>query len=307
MNWLDRVPFAYLRNFEAAGRTGAFADAADELHLSPSAVSHSVRRLEEVIGQKLFRRSAREVELTREGAVLLEYVQRAMEEMRRGFALLGSDETMPLRLHTAPSFAAQWLLPRLGRFVKAHPQVDLRFTVSADYARFENGDLDLDIVYGEPPPSPYETVPLVVEGLAPLCNPELADGIQRPEDLLNHTLIQCDAQRFQWKGWFELNNLAPPVHYGLRFDRSSLAIAAAADGLGVVLESTLLADRELRNGSLVRPLSNVTRELQYIGHYLMYPKRLHYHYALETFKGWLLSELGLENPDSTSKPSAPAE
>ncbi|WMY11770.1 LysR substrate-binding domain-containing protein [Paraburkholderia phenoliruptrix] len=303
MNWLDRVPFPYLRNFEAAGRTGSFAEAAEELHLSPSAVSHSVRRLEEVIGLRLFHRSARDVELSPEGAVLLEYIQRAMEEMRRGFSILGNDEATPLRLHTAPSFATQWLLPRLSRFVKAYPNIDLRFSASADYGRFENGELDLDIVYGEPKPSPYETVPLVVEGLAPLCSAELAQTIEKPDDLLKHTLIQCDAQRFQWKGWFELNGLTPPVRYGLRFDRSAMAIAAAADGLGVVLESTLLAEREIKSGALVRPLTHVTRELQYIGHYLMYPKRLHYHYAFETFKNWLLSELGLETTEAPAPSS----
>ena len=147
-------------------------------------------------------------------------------------------------------------------------------------------------------PSPHEKIPLALEKLTPLCAPELAAQIGSPEDLYAHTLIQCDVQMFQWKGWFEANHLTPPSHYGLHFDRSSMAIAAAVDGLGVVLESTLLADRELKNGTLASPLLGSTREVPYIGHYLVYPQRLHHHQAFDTFKSWLLKELGIGQPVS---------
>jgi LysR family transcriptional regulator, glycine cleavage system transcriptional activator len=291
-----KLPLPFLRVFEAAGRTASFATAAQELDLSPSAVSHSIRKLEETLNLRLFQRSTREVKLTREGAILLEHVQRGMDEMRRGLALVTADGPSPLRLHTAPSFATQWLLPRLSGFVRENPNIDLRFSASTDYARFENDDFDLDIVYGEPKPSPHEKIPLALEKLTPLCSPELAERISSPEDLYAHTLIQCDVQMFQWKGWFEANDLTPPNHYGLHFDRSSMAIAAAVDGLGVVLESTLLADRELKNGTLACPLLGSTREVPYIGHYLVYPKRFHHHQAFNTFKTWLLKELGVEQP-----------
>ena len=293
MTALRQLPLPFLRIFEAAGRTASFALAAQELGLSPSAVSHSIRKLEQTIALRLFQRSTREVSLTREGALLLEHVQRGMEEMRRGLALVTLDEPSPLRLHTAPSFATQWLLPRLAGFVRAHPKIDLRFSASTDYARFEEDDFDLDIVYGEPKASPYEKIPLALEKLTPLCAPALAEQIRSPEDLYRHTLIQCDVQLLQWKGWFEANELTPPHHYGLRFDRSSMAIAAAVDGLGVVLESTLLGERELSRGTLVSPLIGNTREIQYVGHYLVYPKRLHYHAAFEVFKTWLLDQLGV--------------
>lgn len=289
---LKKVPLPFLRIFEAAGRTASFAAAAQELDLSPSAVSHSIRKLEETIELRLFQRSTREVQLTREGAVLLEHVQRGLEEVRRGFALVTSDEPMPLRLHTAPSFATQWLLPRLAGFVSEHPDIDLRFSASTDYARFEEDDFDLDIVYGVPRPSVHEIIPLAVEKLSPLCSPELAARIYSPDDLYRLTLIQCDAQMFQWKGWFEANRLTPPHHYGLHFDRSAMAIAAAVDGLGVVLESTLLAEREIQRGALVRPLLGKAQEVQYVGHYLVHPRRLHQHESFEIFKRWLLAELG---------------
>ncbi|WP_416820040.1 LysR substrate-binding domain-containing protein [Delftia tsuruhatensis] len=290
------LPLPYLRVFEAAGRTSSFALAANEVGLSPSAVSHSIRKLEDRLGHRLFQRSTREVHLTREGAILLEHVQRGLEEMRRGMSLIALDEPSPLNVHTAPSFATQWLLPRLASFLEANPLIDLRISASTEYARFEQDDFDLDIVYGEPAASPYEKVPLAVERLMPLCTPAIAATIQVPEDLLNHKLIQCDVQLLQWKGWFEANGLRPPTQYGLRFDRSSMAIAAAVDGLGVVLESNLLGDRELRSGALVNPLQGKTQEVTYVGHHLVYPKRLHHHAAFESFKAWLLGSLSVTEP-----------
>lgn len=285
------LPLPFLRVFEAVGRTSSFVAAAAEIGLSPSAVSHSIRKLEERLGHRLFLRSTREVKLSREGAILLEHVQRGLEEMGRGMALIALDEPSPLYVHSAPSFATQWLLPRLSGFVKANPLIDLRISASTEYARFEYDDYDLDIVYGEPAASPYEKIPLAVERLMPLCSPELAATIHRPEDLLNHKLIQCDVQMHQWKGWFEANGLRPPTQYGLRFDRSAMAIEAAVAGMGVVLESNLLGDRELRSGALVCPLVGQAHEVKYVGHHLVYPKRLHQHSAFEAFKAWLLQSL----------------
>lgn len=293
MTLLKKAPLSLLRAFEAAGRTGAFTAAAQELDLSPSAISHAIRKLEETLDTRLFQRSTREIMLTKEGAILLEHIQRGFDEMQRGLSLVTADESRPLRLHTAPSFAHQWLLPRLGSFIAAHPHIDLRLSASTEYARFEQDDYDLDIIYGEPRPSPYEKIPLAVEELTPLCSPEIAARIRCPEDLYHQSLIQCDVQLYQWKGWFEANHLTPPRHYGLRFDRSFMAIAAAVDGLGVVLESKLLAERELASGRLVCPLIETTQEIHYIGHYLVFPRHQHRNFALDSFKDWLLSQLNL--------------
>ncbi|HXR00531.1 MAG TPA: LysR substrate-binding domain-containing protein [Pseudomonas sp.] len=287
------MPLSSLRVFEAAGRSGSFIQAAQELGISSSAVSHSIRKLEEAIEIQLFERTTREVNLTPKGRLLMEHVQRGLDEMQRGFALARTDEPPPLRLHTAPSFGMQWLMPRLSRFVQAYPAIDLRFSASTDYAQFENDDFDLDVVYGEPRSSLNEKVPLAVEHLTPLCSPQLARSIHSPQDLYEHRLIQCDVQMLQWKGWFEANHLMPPHHYALRFDRSNMAIAAAVNGMGVVLESTLLAQRELETGTLVAPLRSVTHDIQYIGHYLVYPKRRTRHEAAEVFIKWMLDELGV--------------
>jgi len=290
---LRRVPLSSLRVFESVGRSRSFIQAALELGVSSSAVSHSIKKLEESIEVQLFERTTREVNLTPKGRLLMEHVQRGLDEMHRGFALVKTEEPPPLRLHTAPSFGVQWLMPRLSRFVQAHPTIDLRFSASTDYAQFENDDFDLDVVYGEPSSSLNEKVPLAVEHLTPLCSPEVAKTIHSPQDLYQHRLIQCDVQMLQWKGWFEANQLMPPHHYALRFDRSNMAIAAAVNGMGVVLESTLLAETELKAGRLVAPLWGVTHDIQYVGHYLVYPKRRTRHAAAHVFIKWLLEELSV--------------
>lgn len=296
MKGIKRLPLPALRVFEAAGRTCSFVMAAKELDLSASAVSHAIRKLETAAGIALFTRNTRHTALTPEGSVLLEHVQRGLEEMSRGLAIATAEPAAPLRLHTAPTFASQWLVPRLTSFVREHPGIELRISASTDYATFENDDFDLDIVYGEPQRTAHEKIPLLIEELTPLCSPELASQIRSPQDLYSQSLIQSDGQSVQWKGWFAANGMQTPSHFGLAFDRSSMGISAAVDGLGVVLESTMLADRELRSGKLVCPLRDVSNSVRYVGHYLVHPRRHRQHDAFAQFKAWLFDELAKSNP-----------
>ena len=241
---------------------------------------------------RLFTRTTRAITLTREGRLLLEYVQRGFNEMQRGFQQMQPETTVaPLRLHTAPSFGTQWLMPRLGRFVTENPGINLRFSADTKYAQFDNDDYDIDVMYGEPAASMYESIPLVIEELTPLCSPLLAPLIRVPQDLYVNPLIQSTGQSVQWKGWFGVNALRPPLDYVLAFDRSSMAIAAAVDGLGVVLESSLLTERELAAGTLVAPLRDCSTPVRYVGHYLVHPRGAHQHPALAQFKRWLLRQL----------------
>jgi len=292
-----RLSLAALRIFEAAGRSESFAVAATELDLSPSAVSHAIRKLEETAGVVLFERGARAIKLTGAGRVLLEHVQRGFEEMQRGFQQAAPQPTvLPLRLHTAPTFGTQWLMPRLARFVADHPGINLRFSADTQYANFDNDDYDIDIVYGEPAVGRHERLPLVIEELTPLCNPALARTIQSVQDLYARPLIQSTGQTVRWGGWFSANNLVTPSDFALAFDRSAMSIAAAVDGLGVIMESTLLAERELASGALVAPLRAQTTSVRYVGHYLVYPKRQHQHPAFLQFKDWLLAALNAPVP-----------
>lgn len=293
MKLLSRFFLSSLQAFEAAARTGSFARAAQELGLSPSAISHAIRKLEASSHMQLFTRTSREITLTPEGRLLLKQVQRGFEEMSYGFMLASEAKRLkPLRLHSAPSFATQWLGPRLESFRKDYPGIDLRISADTNYASFDRDDYDLDIVYGEPLTTLHESIPLVIEEVTPLCNPNLAASIESPQDLYKQTLIKSEGKSVQWGGWFSANRLRQPSQFGLGFDRSSMAISAAADGLGIVLESTFLAKRELESGKLKAPLLGRSSSIHYVGHHLVYPRRHHTHESFNQFKQWLLATLG---------------
>ena len=291
---LQQVPLSFLRIFEAAGRTGSFRAAAAELNLTPSAVSHAIRKLEQVLGIALFDRDTRNVRLSYEGEALMRHVSRAFDELRRGMEVVSTRGPRLLRLHCAPSFAAQWLTPRLAGFMKHHPGVELRLAAGTDYTRFTSDEFDADIVYGPPRVEGLVVVPLGEETITPMCAPELAETITTPADLFNHVLIQTDSKQIQWSDWFTANGLIAPPPNGSRFDRSFLAIAVATQGLGVALESTRLAERELASGRLVMPLERTSIPVRYVGHNLVFPRHVRQRQPLRTFAEWLLAELGVE-------------
>jgi LysR family transcriptional regulator, glycine cleavage system transcriptional activator len=292
---LSNVPVAQLRIFEAAGRRNSLQAAAAELHLTPSAVSHAIRKMEQALGVVLFERNGRNLRLSAEGETLMRHVGPAFAELRRGLELVSTRGPQLLRLHSAPSFATQWLAPRLGRFQAQCPEVEVRLAAGTDYARFSTDDeYDADIVYGLPPHAGLSVLALGEETVTPLCAPQLAGSINSPIDLLNQNLIQSDNKQIRWPAWFALNGLAAPAPRGFRFDRSFLAIAAAADGLGVALESTLLAEREIASGRLVAPLADCSESIRYVGHHLVSPKSPHQRRTLRLFTEWLMGELNLD-------------
>ena len=119
-------------------------------------------------------------------------------------------------------------------------------------------------------------------------------GIRAPADLFRHVLIESDNKQVRWTDWFARNGLSARRPHGVRFDRSFLAIAAAADGLGVALESTRLADRELASGRLVQPLAGIAQDVHYVGHHLVHPRAARQRHVLRQFMRWLGTELGLD-------------
>lgn len=290
---LHQIPLSILRAFEAAGRTGSFRTAATELGLTPSAVSHSIRKLEQTLGASLFTRDSRVVHLSPEGEALMRHVGRAFEELRRGLEMVSTRGPQFLRLHSAPSFATQWLTPRLPRFMRDHPGIEIRLAAGTDYTRFLNDDFDADILYGLPRQEGFMVMPLGEETVTPLCTPDLARSIKMPMDLFNQVLIESETKQVRWSDWFARNGLPTPRPQGVRFDRSFLAIAAAADGLGVALESTRLAERELASGRLVRPLATCAEDIRYVGHNLVFPRSARQRHSLRLFMTWLSAELGL--------------
>ncbi|MEJ1935321.1 LysR substrate-binding domain-containing protein, partial [Nostoc sp. NIES-2111] len=199
-----------------------------------------------------------------------------------------------LRIHSAPSFASQWLAPRLASFIAENPGIDVRVAASTDYTRFTSDEFDVDIVYGPPRHESLVSVPLGEETVTPLCAPALARKIRRIEDLYDQVLIDSDNKQVRWSDWFGANGLEAPPPHGMRFDRSFLAISVAASGLGIALESTRLAERELRKGRLVAPLAGRAKDVRYFGHSLVYPRFLRQRQIVKVFAEWILRELNLD-------------
>lgn len=297
------VPVNLLRLFEAAARTGSFRTAASQLGLTPSAVSHAVRKLEQSLGVPLFDRSARSVRLTYEGEVLMRHAGRAFDDLRRGMEAVSARAPTLLRLHCAPSFAAQWLTPRLPAFLAAHPGIDVRLAAGTDYTRFTSDEFDADIVYGPPRTEGLVVTPLGEETLTPVCAPDLATTLRNPKDLLGLPLIQSDTKQVQWSDWLAAQGITDPPRIGSRFDRSFLAILAATQGLGVALESTRLVEAELASGRLVAPLAERSVTVRYVGHHLVHPRHTQPRRTLRQFADWLLRELARETPDATGHPT----
>jgi len=296
-----QLPLSALRAFEAASRTGSFRAAADDLGLTPSAISHALRGFEKQLGAALFVREGRAIRLTPEGETLMRHVERGFGELQLGIGSIVARGPQLLRLHCAPSLAAQWLLPRLKRLLTDVRGLEVRISAGTDYTRFANEEFDADIVYGRPPSGFYGlaanqavfTIPLGTETVTPLCAPSLARGIRSPRALLQQVLIESDNKQVRWNDWFAANGLIPPVSRGPRFDRSFLSISAAVDGLGVALESTLLAEREIASRRLVRPLQGVCQDVVYTGHWLIFPRARRYSRPIVLFADWLAKELGL--------------
>jgi LysR family transcriptional regulator, glycine cleavage system transcriptional activator len=291
---LNTLSLPGIRVFEAVARCGSFKAAAAELALSPSAVSHAVSNLEASMGVALFDREGRTARLTVSGEVFVRHVGVAFEELRRGLDSVAAEQGRGLlRIHCAPSFAYGWLSPRLARFLGAKPGVEVRLAAGTDYARFTNDDFDVDIVYGPVRAAGVIAEPLAEERVTPLCSPAVAERISEPSDLLAHSLILSDNKQVRWPQWLAANGVSAAVTHAVRFDRSFLALGAAADGLGIALESTLLAERELRDGRLVAPLAGKSADVSYVGHHIVHPRTTHQRRLVREFVAWVRSEISI--------------
>ena len=297
----NHIPVVLLRSFEAAARTHSITKAAAELFLTPSAVSHAVRKLEAQLGTSLFQREGRSVQLTPDGEALMLYVGRGFDDLRRGIEAISGATPERLRLHCAPSFAAQWLTPRLTSFLSRYPSIELHLSADTDYLRFQRHEFDADIVFDHRSADGLCELPLGNEIIAPLCSPDLARRIKKPADLLKLPLLDSYNRQVRWMQWFSDNGVAAPPIKGLSFDRNFLCVRAAVDGLGVALESSLIAQREIAEGKLVAPLTGRSIDIQACNHTLVFPIAATIKRSLHYFINWLGSELAIDlNRHNTS-------
>ncbi|AYH42309.1 transcriptional regulator GcvA [Azoarcus sp. DN11] len=304
-------PLNALRAFEIAARHLSFKLAAEELSVTPTAISHQIRGLEDDLGVPLFRRLTRALELTPEGEAMLPKLREAMS------AITASVETVRamrpvsrLSVVAPPSFASRWLVPRLQGFAETHPQVELHLA-SATRAidGVEAGGLGID------PPAPraegaqlwirfgsgrypgYRSELLVEPEYTAVCSPALLRAklpLREPADLRRHTLIYDDTvpdtrERPTWPEWLAAAGVSGIRTAGLHFGDSGLAIAAALDGLGIALLSKPLVAAEVAAGRLVVPFAiSVRRRFAY---YLVTQDAVPDALPTAAFRAWLLDEV----------------
>lgn len=286
------LPLRALVVFEASGRLGSFRAAALELGLTPSAVSHQIRRLEAATGVRLFERAGRGVVLSPAGREFSESLRDGFDILRRATAALagrraGRDAEI-VRLQTPPSFASRWLLPRLPGLLERHPALDIRVTAEGS-GDFDLSSSDLAIVYGDERRWQERALPLLDERIQPLCAPARAvDGaIQTPCDLLAQPLIATRINLLSWKEWFRRQGVAFDPHRLriIELDPSDVGIEAATKGLGVILESDLLAEEELGDGRLIAPLPGLATTSR---SYWLAPRQPSGRPGIELLSRWLL-------------------
>jgi len=291
-----RLSLKAIQAFEAAARLESFALAAEELFVTPSAVSHQIKQLEEQVGVRLFHRVHRAVVLTDAGRKYAQEVSAAFARIDAATRNVAAEEKSDiLSVHCSPSFATQWLMPRLARFSALNPDIDVRLNASVSAVDLMTGEFDIDIHYGMRHLQPAGTLVLLLppETIVPMCSPALMQGahpIERVEDLAHHMLIHSVRCLLTWRDWMRQHRKVKlDISRGLRFDRSFMSISAAVDGLGVCLDSLLLAERELESGKLVAPFGRAGLRVQpYTFNVLKAKVDLP---KIRSFQDWLFQEL----------------
>ena len=285
-------PLANLLAFEAVARRRSFAHAASELHLTASAVSHQLARLEADLGVRLLERSAHGVRLSPAGEQYLARIAGALT------ALVAASEDMKqgvrnsLYVHSTPSFASLWLVPRLGSFAQACPDIVLNLSAAHTHSDFAVGQVDLDIRYGVPNWPGLVVEPLFEERVVPLASPDFIrrHRLRRPEQLADLPLIQSNVSVVQWSDWFAAHTRQrAPDRYGMRFDRAMMSLEVATQGLGVALESATIAGRDLQDG-LLRAVFGLERAVRVKAHFAVYPPRHARRPPVEAFLAWMHGE-----------------
>jgi LysR family transcriptional regulator, glycine cleavage system transcriptional activator len=281
-----------LRAFEAAARHLSFARAAEELHVTPAAVSQQIKQLESYLGISLFRRGRRLIlsDAAREALPLLsdgfDQLERAVSRLRAGY------EDGPLVVSVPPTFAARWLVARLDDFQSAYPNIELHLHASRRLVDFTVEEVDVAVRFGSDPYPDLHTDRLMVETIVPVASPSLAATITAPAELTGYTLLNDDARAWDptfpdWDTWLSSLGVTGKLRIR-RFSDSNLVIEAATAGLGVALMWHSLVADELRAGRLQRLFDSILPTAH--GYHLVVPPNRLQVPKIAAFRDWMLKQ-----------------
>lgn len=302
-----------IKGFEAAARHLSFTKAAQELFVTQSAVSRQIKALEDHLGVALFRRYNRALLLTDAGQLLFRTAAEVLRLLDAATAKLAGDTSgRMLTVTTTVSFAALWLVPRLPRFRKAHPEIDVRISANNEIFNLERQDIDLAIRFCEPKAAPPDAIRMSGEEVFPVCGPALlrdrSRPLRKPGDLARHVLLHIDdpASRWPWLNWPEwLEALGIPdikPAGTLRFSHYDQLIQAAIEGEGVALGRDPLVTRLIRQGLLVAPFGR--RKPTSRAYFIIATPGAAGRPAVEDFIAWLLAEIRYDAAeDGVAQPS----
>lgn len=279
--------------FEAVARLGTVTKAAEELRVSPSAVSQQVRLLETQFGVKLFRREKKRLVLTLDGDRLFQATTQAFVAIRNArSAIARHRDRRKLTIRTSPSFGVRWLGPRIASFAAENPEWNIRIDATPDFTAFDAEAVDFDLRYGLGG-WPGLTVNVVMNDLVlPVCSPDYLEKLRRispdpVEQLRSARLIDSVKALFRWDLWLASNRIElPDLTYPFRFDRSSMSIELAKQGGGLALDSANLCLPELKKGELV-PFSTSFAVIDFPAYWLVCPPQHFNRRIVVRFSDWL--------------------
>ena len=285
----------WLRTFEAAARHGSFTGAAEELGVTPAAISQQVKQLEDWLGSPLFTRLPRGLVPTDAGLGYLPMVRHAFDHLAAGTEdLFGEKRGGPVSVRVTTSLTQAWLVPRLARFFAAHSEISLRLTTTVDGLDYGQEGVDLEVRYGDGKWPGVRAERLFREELFPVCAPSLLDGgppLETPEDLARHTMIHVIGEPENWRMWLQAAGAAGvTAGHGLQFDLHMMSAQAAISGIGVALGLSPMVADALADGRLVAPLE--TRIPARDAHFMVTPEEAMD--RAEAFRAWLIAEARAE-------------
>jgi LysR family glycine cleavage system transcriptional activator len=290
-------PLNALRAFEATARHLSFSKAAEELHVTPAALSHQIRGLEDMLELKLFHRRARAIELTDAGRLIYPGIRTGFESIREAVERLDrNSKDHVLVVSSSPGLTAKWLVPRLYKFLALHPQIETRISASIAFANFSSDDVDIGIRLSSGAHPDLYVEKLSDEWLLPLCSPRLLDGehpLRAPRDIKNFPLIQVDLPGIvpTWADWMRMAGVdGVDTTRGLRLNVADHALDAASEGMGVVLAYKIVASRDMALGRLVMPFGP---EIQLPGraYHFVCAKGHEKRAPVKAFRDWIFAEM----------------
>lgn len=288
-------PLTALRAFEAAARHMSFVKAAEELSVTPAALSFQIKSLEEHLGAPLFHRLNRAVALTEAGTALIPGTSDGFQSLSNAWrAAQRLQDEQSLTVTAGPAFTAKWLAPRLYEFAQAHPEVELRFSASLKMMDFGRDAIDVAIRFGYDNDAGLYSLPLAEEWVAPVMTPHLAALYPDAESLTSAPLIFDDSINFlqprcDWKAWFAAVGIDFDPRHGPRFSQADHAVDAALAGVGVVLGRRALVVKDIADGRLVMPVNTALSTRARFR--FLCPQGTENRQQVRAFREWMLHEI----------------